>query len=79
MEIQSILFDKNNWSSVTANRFLLKNSYLLSGDYELFPDITKNKLRYRQRDPGEFVHGSFRTFRIKEKPTISVIVGKPLA
>lgn len=79
MEIQSILFDKNNWSAVTANGFLRKNPYLLSGDYELFPDITKNKLRYRQRDPGEFVPRSFRTFQIKEKPTVSVIVGKPLA
>jgi hypothetical protein len=47
--IQSILFSKTKWTETKARQWLKNNKHV---DYKI--DITKNKLRFRQTDPGPF-------------------------
>ena len=54
--VQSVLFDKTVWNSSDAKKWLGDNNFKSSK-----LDETEAKLRFRQRDPGDFKDGSFRT------------------
>lgn len=54
--VQSVLFDKEQWDAGRAVTWL-KDHNFKSGNL----DETEDKLRYRQRDPGDFQEGRFRT------------------
>jgi HK97 family phage prohead protease len=40
------------------------------------PDVTENYIRLRQRDPGDFQEGSFRTITISAEKGIKAVIGK---
>jgi hypothetical protein len=54
--VQALLFDRKKWTVPRAKKWINKNGYK-------HPKLhtTKNYLRFRQTDPGEFAKGSFRT------------------
>lgn len=54
--LQSVVFDKSKWTRAEATRWLQDND--LRHDKV---DETDNSFRYRQRDPGDFTEGTFRT------------------
>jgi hypothetical protein len=39
-------------------------------------DVTENSIRIRQRDPADFVDGSFRTITLSEGQGIQAVIGK---
>ncbi len=62
--VQSVLFDKENWMVARARAWLKDNDFK-SGNL----DETEERLRFRQRDPGDFKAGSFRTIEAGERRT----------
>ena len=48
--LQSILFDRRQWTPSTAERWLVSHNFMPIKDV----DITRQLLRYRLRDPIEF-------------------------
>lgn len=62
--VQSVLFDKEKWTAARA-RTWLKDHDFKSVDL----DETEERLRFRQRDPGDFQTGSFRTIDAGERRT----------
>lgn len=54
--VQTVVFDKESWTRASASDWLKEHE--LRSDKV---DETESSLRYRQRDPGDFTPGSFRT------------------
>lgn len=54
--VQTVIFDSEQWSAADARAWLSEHD-MKSGKL----DETENSLRFRQREPGEFEEGSFRT------------------
>jgi hypothetical protein len=69
MVTQSIIFKKDKFSISEAKKWLSKNNYKSSK-----VDTTDQYHRFRQRDPGDFKEGSFRTVKLTEG--VSAIMGK---
>lgn len=63
---QSIIFEpKASWTITKAENWIKKHGYK-----DIGLDETESSYRFRQRDPGEFVEGSFRTITLKHRRTI---------
>jgi hypothetical protein len=71
MEIQTVLFDKDNYSESEAKTWLL-NHDLRSKKV----DETENNFRFRQKSPLRFNEDSFRTIRLKKG--IQAVVACPI-
>ena len=54
--VQTVIFDKGQFTEVEARKWLEDHS-MKSGSV----DETEDSWRFRQRDPGDFKDGSFRT------------------
>ena len=55
-EVQSVIFDRDNFTVEEARAWLERNDFSAAKI-----DETSTSYRFRQRDPGEFEEGSFRT------------------
>lgn len=67
-EIQTILFDKDKFTLTQAKKWLKENNFKSSVDEGV------TVLRFRQREPGDFNKGSFKTKKISQG--VSVVLGK---
>ncbi len=56
-EVQTVIFSKQFWNAGSARRWLRENGMRADGKL----DVTENSLRFRQKPPGRFQPGSFRT------------------
>lgn len=61
-EVQTVIFDKNNWTTTSAKAWLQKHNMHFGK-----VDITENSLRYRQKNPEDFEPGSFRTISVGQR------------
>jgi len=64
--IQTLILSKEEFNSLNA-----ATAWVRAHDFKVMfqdkrPDETENSYRFRQRDPGTFEQGSFRTFRITD-------------
>lgn len=66
--VQSVLFDKSEWSAKKARQWLEKKGFRSGKLHE-----TGSMLRFRQQDPDQFQ--DFRAQRLKGKPSIIFIHG----
>ncbi len=60
--VQTVTFDKEQWTIARAKAWLKENNFKSDK-----LDETEDRLRYRQRDPGDFKEGSFRTITPGER------------
>mgnify|MGYP000090037906 FL=1 len=69
-EVQSVIFDKASFSLEEAR------AWLRAHDFKV-PDVdeTEDSYRFRQREPGEFQEGSFRTIEITAG--VKAVIGRP--
>ncbi len=81
-EIQTLIFPKSHWKSVADVKKWAKDH----GFHTRKVDETGNSWRLRQRDPGEFIAGSFRTICLRGAPrnqptdpscSIKAVIGRP--
>lgn len=71
MTVQSLIFPKERWTKEEAA------AWCKDHDYRAEVDETGDSLRYRQRDPGEFEEGSFRTAEFGKHMAASEDEGDP--
>jgi len=70
-EIQTLIFDKKRFpTAADAKRWARENDFKAGG-----VDETENSFRLRQRDPGDFQPGSFRTISLTEG--VKAVIGRP--
>jgi hypothetical protein len=68
--VQTLIFDKDKFDAKKAKAWASEHDYV-SGKV----DVTEDSVRLRQKDPGAFQEGSFRT--ISFKPGIKAVIGRP--
>lgn len=56
---------------------VFKGREILTAEEKPAPDVTKNTIRMRVRDPGGFQEGSFRTIAIDKSGGIQAVIGRP--
>ena len=62
MIVQTLILSKDSFRTMDAARRWVKSHGFKSGHRGKSPDETSSSFRFRQRDPGDFKKGSFRTF-----------------
>jgi phage gp29-like protein len=67
--VQTVVFDKAKYSAEQATAWLQENGFKAAKK-----DETEESLRYRQREPGDFEDGSFRTITLKAG--IKAVIGR---
>src|SRR5262245_27558798 len=74
MTLQSVIFSPKSEWTVEECKTWLTDHELKAGE----PDETANSYRFRQRDPGDFEEGSFRTINFKggKKKAVTVLILK---
>jgi ClpP class serine protease len=66
--VQTLIFSKEKFTKAEAKKWAKDHDYKSSG-----VDETEDSYRIRQRDPGDFVEGSFRTIELDDG--VSAVVG----
>lgn len=69
--VQSVLFNKSTWNASRAREWLRDHDFKSSG-----LDETDERLRFRQREPGEFEPGSFRTIDAGRRENAEAAAGE---
>lgn len=73
LEVQTLLFPRDtNWTAARARRWAGRHGFRSSK-----VDVTRDYYRVRNRDPRDFVDGSFRTIILSEKDDVNAVVGCP--
>ncbi|KKN57379.1 hypothetical protein LCGC14_0562850 [marine sediment metagenome] len=73
-EVQTIIFDKEKFSLAQARQWLKDNDFKTTFDGKGV-DEKPNSFRFRQRNPGDFQTGSFRTITLA--PGVKAVIGRP--
>ncbi len=69
--VQTILFDPKMFPPDKARKWLSEHDFAVTKE----PDITEGSIRFRQKPPGAFQEGSFRTITLR--PGIKAVIGRP--
>ena len=74
-EIQTVILSKSRFkTSATAKKWIKDHNFKVSHEGK-GPDETSTSYRFRQRDPGDFQAGSFRTISLDRG--VSAVIGRP--
>lgn len=74
-EIQTVICSKTRFKTLAAaKRWIRDHNFKVSHEGKK-PDETSTSFRFRQRDPGDFQTGSFRTIALDRG--VSAVIGKP--
>lgn len=68
--IQTLIFDKKKFDAESASKWASEHDFKSEKK-----DETENSIRIRQRDPGEFKPGSFRTISLRDG--VKAVIGRP--
>lgn len=74
LEVQTLLFPRDTtWTATRARAWAREHGF---GSSKV--DTTQQYFRVRNRNPNDFVRGSFRTIILSEKDDVNAVVGCPL-
>lgn len=74
-EIQTLILDKKRFPTLAdAKKWIKDNNFKIEHKGK-GPDETEASFRFRQRDPGDFQDGSFRTINITDG--VKAVIGRP--
>ena len=73
-EVQTIIFDKEKFTLAEARQWLKDHDFKTTFDGKGV-DEKPNSFRFRQRNPGDFQTGSFRTITLA--PGVKAVIGRP--
>ena len=68
-DVQTLIFDKDKFNEATAKAWAEKNNFH-AGKI----DVTEDSIRLRQKDPGDFQEGSFKTIELKDG--VKAVIGR---
>lgn len=74
-EIQTVICSKKRFKTLAAAKKWIKDHDFKTSHNGKGPDETSTSYRFRQRDPGDFQSGSFRTITLDKG--VSAVIGKP--
>lgn len=74
-EIQTVICSKTRFKTLAAAKKWVRDHDFKTSHEGKPPDETSTSFRFRQRDPGDFQAGSFRTITLDKG--VSAVIGRP--
>lgn len=74
--LQSLILSKDKFKTLAAAKKWIKDHEFKVRHKGKEPDETSTSFRFRQRDPGEFIEGSFRTIAFEGADGVKAVIGK---
>lgn len=74
-EIQTVILSKSRFKTLADAKKWIKDHNFKVSHKGKQPDETSTSFRFRQRDPGDFQRGSFRTITLDRG--VSAVIGRP--
>lgn len=74
--IQTLILSKEVFKSLDAAKKWIKDHDFKTTHQGKGPDETETSYRFRQRDPGDFITGSFRTIQFQGTKGVQAVIGR---
>jgi len=74
-EVQTVIMSKERFPTMASATKWIRDHNFKTRHKGKGPDETSTSFRFRQRDPGDFQSGSFRTIRLTDG--VSAVIGVP--